>query len=87
MGSVFEPVRAKTVKDRTTTRLRNAIISGKLKPGQHLKETAISDQISVSRSPVRKTFHQLEQEGLVASKPNMGAFARGRRTHRRDSLV
>ena len=76
MGDLFEPVRAKTVKDRTTARLRNAITSGKLKPGQHLKETAIADQLSVSRSPVREAFHQLEQEGLVASKPNVGTFVR-----------
>ena len=76
MDNIFEPVKAETVKDKTTEELRNAIISGKLKPGQHLKETVIADQLSVSRSPIREAFHQLEQEGLVTSKPNVGTFVR-----------
>jgi DNA-binding FadR family transcriptional regulator len=71
---VSEPVRVKTVKDRTTTRLRNATISGKLKPGQHLKETATADQLSASRSPVREAFHRLEQDGRSPASPTWVAL-------------
>jgi DNA-binding GntR family transcriptional regulator len=76
MENLFEPVKPRTVKEETAKRLRDAIISGRLKPGQHLKETAIAEQLSVSRSPIREAFHELEQEGLVTSTPNVGTFVR-----------
>ena len=56
--------------------LRDAIVSGRLQPGQHLKENEIAEQMSVSRSPVREAFRQLEQEGLIVSVPNQGSFVR-----------
>jgi DNA-binding GntR family transcriptional regulator len=56
--------------------LQDAIISGKLKPGEHLKESVIANQMSVSRIPVREAFRQLEQEGLIVSIPNQGSFVK-----------
>jgi DNA-binding GntR family transcriptional regulator len=56
--------------------LRDAIIDGRPKPGEHLKESYIADQMSVSRSPIREALRQLEQEGLIVSIPNRGCFVR-----------
>jgi DNA-binding GntR family transcriptional regulator len=56
--------------------LRDAIVSGQLRPDEHLKETTIAAQLSVSRSPVREAFRQLEQEGLIVSIPNQGSFVK-----------
>jgi DNA-binding GntR family transcriptional regulator len=45
--------------------LREAIISGELRPSERLVETTIADLASVSRTPVREALHRLEVDGLV----------------------
>jgi DNA-binding GntR family transcriptional regulator len=57
-------------------KLRDAIVSGKLEPGEHLKESLIAEQMSVSRIPVREALRHLEQEGLIVSIPNQGSFVK-----------
>jgi DNA-binding GntR family transcriptional regulator len=74
MPPLFSKVKPRTLRDEVADELRKAIVTGGLKPGQHLKETDIADQMSVSRSPVREAFRQLEQEGLIVSIPNQGSF-------------
>lgn len=56
--------------------LRDAIISGKFKPGERLKESEIADQLKVSRSPVREALRSLELDGIVELVPWKGAFVR-----------
>jgi DNA-binding GntR family transcriptional regulator len=73
-AQLFRPLKPKTLKDEVVTTLRKAIVDGDLQPGQHLKEVDIAKQLSVSRSPVREAFRQLEQEGLIVSIPNQGSF-------------
>ena len=76
MEPLFSPVRPKPLRAEVVDMLRDAIINGKLQPGQHLKENDIADQMSVSRSPIREALRQLEQEGLIVSIPNQGCFVR-----------
>lgn len=57
--------------------LRNAIVSGELQPGARLVEEEISQQLAISRGPVREALRQLEQEGLVASFPYRGCEVLG----------
>lgn len=45
--------------------LRKAIISGKLRPGAVLVETALAEQMNVSRAPIREAIQILENDGLV----------------------
>ena len=45
--------------------LRQAIISGRLRPGTVLVETALATQMNVSRAPVREAIQMLESDGLV----------------------
>lgn len=45
--------------------LRAAIVTGRLRPGTPLVETALADQLSVSRAPVREAIQDLENDGLV----------------------
>jgi len=52
--------------------IRTSIISGKLRPGDHLGENEIAKQMGVSRAPVREAIRRLEQEGLVESVPFRG---------------
>lgn len=45
--------------------IKNAIISGELRPGQPLVETLLAQRCGVSRTPVREALRRLEQDGLV----------------------
>jgi DNA-binding GntR family transcriptional regulator len=57
---------------RTTDVLRKAIVEGRLRPGDRIVEEEVSEQLKVSRGPVREALRQLEQEGLVVSTPYRG---------------
>ncbi len=57
--------------------LRKDILQGKLRQGEKLTEQQICDEYSVSRTPVREAFKQLELEGFIETIPNRGAFVVG----------
>ncbi|MBM4330531.1 MAG: GntR family transcriptional regulator [Deltaproteobacteria bacterium] len=54
--------------------LRELITSGRLKPGEKLKEIEMANSLGVSRSPVREALRILELEGLVEITPRRGAY-------------
>ena len=57
--------------------LREAIISGRLKPSERLMEMQLADEMGVSRTPVREAIRKLELEGFVVMIPRKGAFVSG----------
>lgn len=57
--------------------LREAIISGKLLPGERLMEIQLAEEMGVSRTPVREAIRKLELEGLVVMVPRKGAYVAG----------
>lgn len=59
------PSRAESVADR----LRNAILSQEMKPGDVLVERKIAAELGVSKTPVREALISLQQSGLVYSSP------------------
>jgi DNA-binding GntR family transcriptional regulator len=46
--------------------VRDDISSGRLRPGDRLRETEIADRMGVSRTPVREALKRLESDGLVS---------------------
>lgn len=54
--------------------LREAIISGVLKPGERLMEVQLAEEMGVSRTPVREAIRKLELEKLVIMVPRKGAY-------------
>ncbi|NMH96816.1 GntR family transcriptional regulator [Pseudonocardia acidicola] len=46
-------------------RLKQAIMSGELSPGEPLIELALAEWCNVSRTPIREALTRLEQDGLV----------------------
>lgn len=54
--------------------LFQAIVQGRVPPGQHLSEQPIADAIGVSRISVRDAIRQLEAAGLVSIYPHRGAY-------------
>ena len=57
--------------------LRTDILQGKLKPGEKLTEQRVCKEYVVSRTPVREAFQKLENDGLIETIPNRGAFVVG----------
>ncbi len=62
------------LRDVVFQTLRQAILRGKLQPGERLMEIHLAQQLGVSRTPVREAIRMLEQEGLVIMIPRKGAI-------------
>src|SRR5689334_16417876 len=54
--------------------LREAVLSGELKPGESLSETRVAAQFGVSRTPAREAFRRLADEGFLRIVPQVGTF-------------
>jgi len=65
-------LRAVTLRRRVADALRQAILSGELRPGERLREVDLAKRFGVSRNPVREAVGELEQQGLIVSRPNQG---------------
>lgn len=54
--------------------LRQQIMSAELMPGTAISEVQFSEQLGVSRTPVREVFRRLSDEGLLRIVPQVGTF-------------
>jgi DNA-binding GntR family transcriptional regulator len=66
-----------SLRSRVFSQLQNDILNGLYQPGENLIETKLSEELGVSRTPIREAIRQLELEGLVQSIPNKGAIVKG----------
>jgi len=64
-----------TASDLTET-IRSKIVSGKLISGERINESRLSEELGVSRTPVREALFRLEQEGFINSGPKRGFVVR-----------
>ncbi|MBD2862560.1 GntR family transcriptional regulator [Paenibacillus oceani] len=58
-----------SLRQKVAADIREAIIQGSLKPGEKLKEQEISEQMGISRGPIREALRDLEAMGLVTCLP------------------
>lgn len=65
---------SRTLSDQVAAQLRQAILQGRLKPGQRIVEHEIAQAMSISRGPVRDALRILATERLVVQYPHRGAF-------------
>ena len=61
-----------TVRSMVAQKLREAIMSGTLKPGQRLIERELCEMTGVSRPSIREALRLLEADGLVNTVPHRG---------------
>lgn len=61
------------LRDVVFNTLRQAILTGELKPGERLMEIHLANRLGVSRTPIREAIRKLELEGLVKMIPRRGA--------------
>lgn len=74
--TVFSQIRPVNLREQVAEQIRTAIIEGRLKPGDHIVESTLTQQLGVSRTPVREALILLEREALIVSHPHRGAFVR-----------
>lgn len=67
-------MKVESIVEMATHYIEELIITGKLKPGQQIKEDDIASKLNISRPPAREALKCLEGEGLVVRKPRKGAF-------------
>src|SRR5438105_12186171 len=58
--------------------IREAIVEGRIPPGEQLREARLVEMLGISRGTVREAVRHLVQEGLVEYRMHHGAFVRRR---------
>ncbi|MGU7771649.1 GntR family transcriptional regulator [Burkholderia sp. MR1-5-21] len=68
------PVSAQSLTRQLVHHIRSLIAYDVLKPGERVREQNLSEQLNVSRTPLREALQILAAEGLVVNVPNRGAI-------------
>jgi len=53
--------------------LRDGILTGRISPGERIRQEEVAERFGASRLPVREALRILEAEGLTEHEPNKGA--------------
>ena len=75
--SRLQPIRLdayKPLREVVSETLRQAIRDGIFKPGERLMEIPLSEELGVSRTPIREAIRKLELEGFVIMIPRRGTY-------------
>ncbi|HEY2552065.1 MAG TPA: GntR family transcriptional regulator [Streptosporangiaceae bacterium] len=73
--STLSPLQASpSLAESAAELIRNEILAGRFRQGEHLVEALIAEQLNVSRGPVREAFKLLRAEELVQEEPRRGTF-------------
>ncbi len=71
----MQPIKTSgTLKHRTVELITDAILSGKIKPGERLNESQLARELHVSRAPIREALQQLQEQSLIVNIPRRGMF-------------
>ncbi|MGH7069983.1 MAG: GntR family transcriptional regulator [Acetobacteraceae bacterium] len=78
MSEAAQPLRverdAPTLRELAARKLREAIVSLRFSPGEHLVERVLCEETGVSRSCIREALRHLESEGLIERRGGRGLF-------------
>ena len=66
--------RPPTLRQHAVERIRDAIITGALEPGERIVEEDLAHRLGISRGPVREAIRVLEQEGFIRSEPHRASY-------------
>lgn len=72
MDTSFEPLdtRGAVLGDEVFRVLGKAILEGRLRPGDRLRDVELAQMLGVSRTPIREALQRLERMGLVEVSAN-----------------
>lgn len=68
------PISRLSIRDDVYLLLRRGILNHSYPPGHRLDLDELSNQLQVSRTPVKEALHKLETEGLIQILPRRGTF-------------
>ena len=71
-GALLVAGQAVSLRSLVADRLRLAIITGRFRPGQQLRERELCELTGVSRPSLREALRVLEAEGLISTVPHRG---------------
>jgi GntR family transcriptional regulator, gluconate operon transcriptional repressor len=72
-STTLRPLEApRSLAEDAADRIREQILSGGFRQGEHLVEAKIAEQLNISRGPVREAFKLLRAEGLLKEEPRRG---------------
>jgi len=66
----LKPVRNRALSDDVFETMRDAIFSGRFRPGDPLRELHLAKELAVSQATIRDALVKLERFGLVVRVPN-----------------
>jgi DNA-binding GntR family transcriptional regulator len=72
----LDPMALRGLRDHVHEALREAIISGRFRPGDKLNERLLAAKLGVSTTPVKEALQRLATDGLVRIEPRKGVYAR-----------
>jgi DNA-binding GntR family transcriptional regulator len=61
-----------TRREEVSSRIRRALLTGELRPGQRVKEVRLAESLGVSRPTLRESLQQLIHEGALVQVPYKG---------------
>lgn len=64
----------RSLAEDAADRIREQILAGGFRQGEHLVEARIAQELKISRGPVREAFKLLRAEGLLEEEPRRGTF-------------
>ena len=65
-SATLRPLEApRSLAEDAADRIREQILSGGFRQGEHLVEAKLAEQLNISRGPVREAFKLLRAEGLL----------------------
>jgi len=67
--SLFNQIAPYSKKDRVVLAIREAIVSGKMQPGDAIVEGRVARQLGVGQPLVREALIDLEHQGFVQRVP------------------
>jgi DNA-binding FadR family transcriptional regulator len=75
MGLRLSPIKTETVADQVVSQILDLVQSGELQVGDKLPgERSLSEELQVSRVPIREAFSKLEALGIIEVRRGVGAI-------------
>lgn len=75
MTATIHQIARPALHEQVAARLRELLVNGSIAPGAKLNERELSEQLAVSRTPLREAIKSLAAEGLVELLAHRGAVA------------
>jgi DNA-binding GntR family transcriptional regulator len=68
------PPKKEFLKDQAYNNIKKLLMKGELSPGEFLSEGYLSEELGMSRTPIRSAIQRLEHEGIVKIHPKQGIY-------------